>query len=84
MLRIETASDYPQLNILLPAIDDFIKTATGKDWGLDNPIDPTAKIAATILLVNWFENPGAIGKADGVMHMLVTIVSQLQAKALGG
>ena len=45
MLKIESAADYPQLDILLPAIDDYIKTATGKDWGVDDPVDPTAKIA---------------------------------------
>lgn len=84
MLRIESVSDYPQLGILLPAIDDYIKTATGKDWGADDPVDPTAKMAAIILLVNWFENPGAVGSTDGVMKMIVNIISQLQAKALGG
>ena len=84
MLKLEVASDYPQLLILLPAVDDYIKTATGKDWGADDPVDPTAKIVATVLLVNWFENPGAIGSIDGFMKMMVNLIAQLQAKALGG
>ena len=35
MLKIDgPTTDYPQLNIILPFVDDFIKTATGRDWGI--------------------------------------------------
>jgi len=83
-LRREAASDCPQLAILLPAIDDYIKTATGKDWGAEDPVDPTAKIAATVLLVNWSVNPGSMGSIDGFMKTMVNFITQLQAKILEG
>lgn len=82
MLKLDSASDYPQLNIILPAIDDYLKTATGKDWGVDNVIDPTAKIVASVLLVRWFEDPGMIGKINDAS--LIGLVGQLHAKAIGG
>jgi hypothetical protein len=71
-------------SILLPAIDEFIKSATGKDWGTltatYTEIDPTAKILAGVLLVRWFDDPGQINQANdsGVLSM----VGQLEAKAL--
>lgn len=67
-------------SILLPAIDMFIKDATGRDWSLDENINPTAKMVASVLLVRWNEDPGLIGKApnDGI----VMFISQLHAKAL--
>ena len=82
MQKLENASDYPQLLILLPSIDEYIKDSTGRDWGLDNPIDPTAKIAAVVLLVNWFDNPGAIGSIDGFRKTMIDLTGKLQAKAL--
>jgi hypothetical protein len=81
ILRIESVSDCPQLNIILPAIDEFIKTGTGKDFSVD-PIDPIAKMAASMLLVQWFENPAMIGKEDNLHYGLVNLLTQLQAKAL--
>jgi hypothetical protein len=68
-------------SILLPGIDCFIKDATGKDWGTltdtYTAIDPTAKTAAMLLLMRWFEDSQEIGKAGiGVIGLL----SQLQAK----
>ena len=66
-------------SIILPAVDDFLKTATGKDWGADNSIDPTAKIAASVLLVRWFDDPGLFGKVDAG---IISLAGQLAAKAL--
>ena len=81
ILRLDgDASLYPQLNIILPAIDDYIKTGTGKDWSQDLEIDPTAKIIANVLLVRWFEDPGMIGKVSD--EGIISLVSQLHAKAL--
>ena len=85
-LRLDSpASNYPQLILILPAIDDCLKTATGKDWGTltdqYTEIDPTAKIVATVLLVRWFEDPGMIGKGlndPGV----IGLIAQLHAKAI--
>jgi hypothetical protein len=81
MLRLDNASDYPQLNILLPAIDEYIKTGTGKDWDLE-PVDAVAKMAASILLVQWFENPAMIGKVGENNYGLTNLLAQLHAKAL--
>ena len=64
MLRLDDPANYPQLNIILPAVDSFIKDATGKDWAADTDMDPLSKITATTLLVRWFEDPSMIGKAD--------------------
>lgn len=80
------ASAYPQLDIILPAIDDYLKTATGKDWGTltdqYTEIDPTAKIVAIVLLVRWFEDPGMIGKLSLNDPGLVGFIAQLHAKAI--
>jgi hypothetical protein len=81
MLRLENASDYPQLAILLPAIDEYIKTGTGKDWGTE-PVDAVAKMAASILLVQWFENPAMIGTVGENNYGLTNLLTQLHAKAL--
>ena len=67
-------------SIILPAIDTFIKDATGKDWALGVPIDPTAKMVASVLLVRWYEDPGMIGKAPD--SGIVMFISQLHAKVL--
>lgn len=69
--------------IILPAVDAFIKSATGKDWGKITDsyktIDPIAKMAASMLLVKWFEDSNEMGKAGiGV----IGLIGQLQAKAL--
>ena len=68
--------------IVLPAVDDYIKTATGKDWGADNPVDPTAKMLASVLFVRWLEDPGMVGRASDAG--VVGLIGQLHAKALQG
>lgn len=84
-LDYTTADELPAKvqSIILPAVDNYLKDATGKDWGTltetYTAIDPTAKMIAGVLLVRWFENPALIGKTndDGVIAM----IGQLAAKA---
>jgi hypothetical protein len=71
-----------RLNITHSAVDDYIQSATGKDWGKDNPVNATAKLVASILLVRWFEDPGMIGKVNDVG--LISLIGQLHAKAITG
>jgi hypothetical protein len=69
--------------ILLPAVDNFIENATGKDWGTltekYTSIDPVAKIIAGVLLVRWFDDPGLIGQVSDVN--ILSLLGQLAAKA---
>jgi hypothetical protein len=82
MLRLPNPDDYPQLNILLPGIDDFIKSATGRDWGNDNPLDPMAKLVASVLVVRWFDDIGQVGGELSPGDPLIAVLGQLHAKAL--
>lgn len=67
---------------LLPQVDDYIKTATGRDWTADTTIDATAKAAAQILLTMLHENPSMIGATGSLPGGLSACLSQLEAKAL--
>lgn len=81
ILRLDgDASFYPQLDIILPAIDNYLETATGKDWAKDETIEPLAKIVASVLLVRWFDDPGMTGKVED--KGIISLVSQLHAKAI--
>lgn len=51
VLRLTTADDCPDLELLQSAVDDGLLTETGRNWSVDATIDPTAKLAASILLV---------------------------------
>jgi hypothetical protein len=83
MLMLDPETTYPQLAIVLPAIDEYIKTATGFDWGTltaeYTAVDPVAKMAASILLSQWYFNPLEMGKDN---YAVVGFVGQLQAKVL--
>ena len=81
-LRLSDPYDYPQLDLILPAIDEQLKTATGLDWRADNPVDPLAKLLANVLLVRWFMDPGHL---QVPLHdpVVVSLVTQLRAKAAG-
>lgn len=72
------------LSILLPGVDEFLKSSTGKDWGTltdsYTAIDPVAKMAAGILLVRWFEDSSEVGTASGIG--VIGLISQLEAKHL--
>ena len=70
--------------VFLPAVDRFIRDATGKDWGTITDgytqVDPTAKMVAGVLLARWFGDPGLIGKVND--SGVLSLITQLEAKAL--
>lgn len=82
MLRLSDPGDYPQLNILLPFVDDYIKTATGYDWSKDSTTDPTAKMLASVLVVRLFDDPGQIANIYESDIWVKSLIGQLHAKAL--
>jgi hypothetical protein len=68
---------------LLPLIDKYIERATGRDWTQDSTIDDTAKSAARMLLVQWFENPAMYASGfTSLDHGLSAVLGQLEAEAL--
>ena len=67
---------------LLPQIDATLQEATGHDWQNDSPITETAKAAARMLLVPWYEDPGMIGGINSIGFGLTFALAQLQALAL--
>jgi methionine-rich copper-binding protein CopC len=67
---------------LLPQVDDYIKTATGRDWTADTTIEPKAKAAAQMLLTMWHENPSMTGNAGALQGGLSACLTQLEAQAL--
>lgn len=76
-----TETDQVML-MLLPQIDVFAQRATGRDWSADAVINPSAKTAAGMLLVLWYDNPAQVG-SDGVLpYGLTNVLSQLEAEAL--
>lgn len=81
LLDYESAEDMPRkvMTVLVPAINSFIRNATGKDWSKDSEVDPVAKMCAGILLVRWFEDPGQVGKVSDAG--LLAVVGQLSARA---
>lgn len=82
ILDYTTVEDMPPkvTQILLPAIDRFLKNATGKDWGKDEEINSLAKEAAGALLVRWFEDPGQVENTSDIG--LISIIAQLRAEYL--
>jgi hypothetical protein len=66
---------------LLPQVDEYIKTATGRDWTADTTIDPMAKAAAQMLLTMWHENPSMTGNAGMLPAGFSACLCQLEAKA---
>jgi hypothetical protein len=80
VLKIESVSNYPELIFLSNAVDEFIKTATGKDWGASSPVDPIAKMTASTLLARWFQDPSMMGKIND--SVLISLIGQLHAKAI--
>lgn len=80
---LRTTESDPTLELLLPQVDAYIETATGRDWTEDEPIDETAKTAARMLLVQWHENPGMLGQSQGMLPQGINaVLAQLEAKAL--
>jgi hypothetical protein len=62
---------------LLPMVDEYLYNATGHEWNNDSTINPTAKLAAGMLLVSWYDNPSQIG-----MPVSGAPLVQLEAEAL--
>jgi hypothetical protein len=80
---LRTVDTDPAMLLLLPQIDAYIETATGRDWTLDDPIHETAKAAARMLLVRWFEDPGGMGQNQGLLPQgCSAVLGQLEAVAL--
>lgn len=75
---LRTAESDAAMLALLPMVDEYLLGATGHDWAADAAIDPTAKLAAGTLLVNWYDNPNLVGNGDPA----ATTIAQLAAKAL--
>ncbi len=76
---LRTDSADAVMLMLLPHVDTYLQNATGHDWSSDSTIDPVAKLAAGILLVGWYDNPGQVGQSA---HAAVPLLVQLEAKAL--
>jgi hypothetical protein len=49
-LRVLATNEIATYEMLMSAVDDGIKTETGHDWAADTIINPTAKLAAALLL----------------------------------
>lgn len=72
----------PLMLDLLQQVDAHIRGATGRDWSIDNPVDPLAKEAARILMVQWHEDPGRMGNSNALNFGWQSVIVKLQAKAL--
>ena len=70
-------SDDPLMMLLLPSVDDTIKTATGHDWAADTIIDPTAKLAAILMLVS-------MHTGIELSPQYAALIGQLHAKVANG
>jgi hypothetical protein len=64
---------------LLPLVDQYLLSATGHNWAADTNIHPSAITAAGMLVVFWYDNPGAFGQIPATVRG--TLV-QLEAEAL--
>jgi len=76
------ATDAAMLQ-LLPLVDSYLRDATGHDWTADATIHATAKAAAQMLIVMWYENPGMLGQGISPLNFgLTAALTQLEAIAL--
>lgn len=81
VLRVD--QDNAEMLNLLPLVDEYIFNATGHDWAKDLPAVDSAKAAARMLLVLWYENPGMVqaGGAQGLAQGLTAALTQLEVMA---
>lgn len=79
---LRTTTDDPNMLLLLPQIDAFIRDATGRDWTADSSIHGTAKAAARMLLVMWYENPGMVGNGETLSYGITAALGQLESIAM--
>ena len=76
---VRTESTDAVMLQLLPLVDQYLLNACGHDWVSDATIHPTAKTAAGMLLVYWYDNPGAVGVSPETASSALV---QLEAEAL--
>lgn len=76
------------MSMLVPAVEQFLLDATGKDWtkltDTYTAVDSTAKMAAGMLLVRWFENPAQVGMNNAAVLRdsgFSALIGQLAARA---
>ena len=69
---------------LLEQVTAFVENATGWKWSQDTVINASAKSAARMLLVRWFENPAQTGSEYEVPLTvgLNAVLLQLKAEAV--
>jgi hypothetical protein len=79
---IRTDATDAVMLMLLPQVDAIIKRATGRDWTTDSTINPVAKAAAGMLLVQYYENPSQMGTDMPLAFGLQNALAQLEAEAL--
>ncbi len=79
-LRI--ASGDSRVADLLPQVDKIIERATGRDWTQDTTKHSIAVSAATMLLVQMFENPAMTGDSTMMTLGLTNALAMLEAEAL--
>ena len=75
-LRISSADECPNLEMLLDSTDEELKSATGYDWAKDEPVDPDAKTAAMLYLIS-------LDDGAEVPQTYISKTVQLGAKAKG-
>lgn len=81
VLRCEI-DDQNMLDLLDP-VDAYIENATGWQWSQDSEISASAKSAARMLLVQWFENPAQTGANETPLTFgLNAVLLQLKAEAV--
>ena len=76
---VRTTSDDSVMLQFLPLVDEYLKGASGHDWTMDQTKDPTAIMAAGLLLTYWYDNPSMVGQSPSALSALLM---QLEAKAL--
>ena len=81
---LRVASGDARVTDLLPQVDKIIERATGRDWTQDGAdhIHPVAVSAATMLLVQMFENPAMTGDSTMMTFGLTNALAVLEAEAL--
>lgn len=79
---LRVASGDSRVTDLLPQVDKIIERATGRDWTQDSTKHPIAVSAATMLLVQMFENPAMTGDSTLMAFGLTNALTILEAEAL--
>lgn len=71
---VRCAADDAVMVQFLPLVDAYLKHATGHDWAADASIDPSAELAAGMLLTYWYDNPHMVGQPPAALTAsLVTL-----------